>query len=76
MEEVIMNQNWNAERYSSDFPFSAVDKNYKAVIIENAVKSHYVDLNQSGVWYADYVRLRMKAVKDLFTCQSVCEEEI
>ncbi len=45
-------------------PFSAVNENDKDIIVEKAVKSLYADLNSNGIWYADYVRLRMKAVKD------------
>lgn len=45
-------------------PFSGVDEKTKTVIIERAVKSLYHDLFKNGVWYADYVRLRIKAVKE------------
>lgn len=45
-------------------PFSEVSGNDKVLIIEKVVKSLYAELNKNGTWYADYVRLRMKAVKE------------
>lgn len=45
-------------------PFSAIKSNEeKELIIDNAVKLLQTSLYKNGKWYADYVRLRMKALK-------------
>lgn len=44
-------------------PFLEVDKSDKDAIIDAAVKQLSPDLYKDNTWYADYVRLRMKAVK-------------
>lgn len=45
-------------------PFIGVDEPLKSDIIKRAVDMLYHDLYRDGIWYADYVRLRMKAVKE------------
>ncbi|MDO4945668.1 MAG: class I SAM-dependent methyltransferase [Ruminococcus sp.] len=45
-------------------PFLSVNPNDKKIIIDKVIKSLYSDLYRNGIWYADYVRLRMKAVKE------------
>ena len=45
-------------------PFISVDEPLKSDIIKLAVDMLYSDLCKDGIWYADYVRLRMKAVKE------------
>lgn len=44
-------------------PFLNVDDNDKAIIIDNTVENLYNSLYKDGIWYADYVRIRMKAIK-------------
>ena len=44
-------------------PFTNVDDNNRDVIINKAVENLYDTLYKNGIWYSDYVRLRMKAVK-------------
>ena len=44
-------------------PFLEIDGEDRDIIIQTAVKSLSSDLYQENAWYADYVRLRMKAVK-------------
>lgn len=45
-------------------PFIGVDEPLKSDIIKLAVDMLYSDLCKDGIRYADYVRLRMKAVKE------------
>lgn len=46
-------------------PFSVVkDSEEKEAIIDEAVAKLQNSLYQNGTWYADYVRLRMKAIKN------------
>lgn len=46
-------------------PFSVVKKEEeKEAIMDQAVRQLEKDLFRNGKWYADYVRLRMKAVKE------------
>ena len=45
-------------------PFSVVEaKQEKAAIINKAVAMLRDDLYKEGKWYADYVRIRMKAIR-------------
>ena len=44
-------------------PFYKVSCQEKQSIIRAAVKTLYAELYRNGHWYADYVRLRMKAIK-------------
>ena len=44
-------------------PFIGVDEPLKSDIIKRAVDMLYNDLCKDGIWYADYVRLRMKVRK-------------
>lgn len=45
-------------------PFSVIENNEeKELIIDEAVKRLQTSLYHNGKWYADYVRLRMKALK-------------
>lgn len=45
-------------------PFTKVDEKMKTDIIDQAVRSLKNDLYRNGIWYADYVRLRIKAIKE------------
>ncbi len=45
-------------------PFENVPEEEKESIIQGAVERLRYPLKKDNVWYADYVRLRMKAVKD------------
>jgi hypothetical protein len=44
-------------------PFKGLDDSLKNEIIDETVKSLKPILYQNGVWYADYVRIRLKARK-------------
>lgn len=44
-------------------PFAGMDSELADAIIEGAVASLAPELLRDGTWYADYVRLRMRAVK-------------
>lgn len=44
-------------------PFEGVDKKEKEEIIQEAVESVRPLLYHNGKWYADYVRIRLKAIK-------------
>lgn len=44
-------------------PFTGMDSALKDTIIRNAVQSLEQTLHHEGKWYADYVRLRIRAVK-------------
>lgn len=44
-------------------PFQGIETADRDAILKKAVELLYLDLYQNGVWYADYVRLRMKAIK-------------
>lgn len=44
-------------------PFTSMDSSLKEDIIRHAVQSLEQELYQDGKWYADYVRLRIRAVK-------------
>ena len=44
-------------------PFEGVDEETENEIIDEAVKNLRNDLFKDGIWYSDYVRLRMKAIK-------------
>lgn len=44
-------------------PFESMAEAEKADIITQATARLKADLCKDGVWYADYVRLRMRAVK-------------
>ena len=44
-------------------PFNGMDSTLKDDIIRHAVRSLAPDLYQDGKWYADYVRLKIRAVK-------------
>lgn len=44
--------------------FKEIDESDRSKIIEKAIKLLQADLYKNGVWFADYVRLRMKAVKE------------
>lgn len=45
-------------------PFSLIDKNTKTEIIAQAVQKLRNDLYKEEKWYADYVRLRVRAIKE------------
>lgn len=45
-------------------PFNKISEDERAVIIQDAVKLLYDKFYKNGIWYADYVRLRMKAIKE------------
>lgn len=45
-------------------PFSNVDEKTKTDIIDQAIQALRHDLYKNGIWYADYVRLRIKAIKE------------
>ena len=47
-----------------NIPFSGVDEKTKSDIIRRAVETLSNELLKDGIWYADYVRLRIKAVKE------------
>jgi hypothetical protein len=44
-------------------PFIGIDQQEKNQMIEECVESLRKDMYHHGTWYADYVRLRMKAIK-------------
>ena len=44
-------------------PFEGVDEDTENEIINETVKNLRNDLFKDGIWYSDYVRLRMKAIK-------------
>ena len=44
-------------------PFEGIDEKTETRIIDEAVKNLKNDLYIDGIWYSDYVRLRMKALK-------------
>lgn len=44
-------------------PFSGLDKELTEEIIEEAVQELKPALYENGIWYADYVRIRIKAKK-------------
>lgn len=44
-------------------PFGELSEDTRREIVEEAVNALKKDLYRSGVWFADYVRLRGKALK-------------
>ena len=44
-------------------PFDSVDEAVAGEIVAEAVEALRPEMLRDGVWYADYVRLRMRAVK-------------
>ncbi len=49
-----MNIEWDADKYTADFSF--VHKYGNSMI-------DMINADEGGKWYADYVRIRMKAVR-------------
>ena len=47
-------------------PFESIDEESKVRIIRKVVDKLKPQLFHDGKWYADYVRIRMKAIKELF----------